>query len=189
VVYLVEVVIFGGEPEYSNMRRAVRSTLAGAGDGGGGFEGREKRTAEEANLLACNYNAGAGAHGIERWSGGRRWILRSQEVDHLRPVSRNRRTGEPCGVGRQGCIKRPGPRLTCAEVEEEPVQARHNGDGETVCVRQVGHIPAVFVAESEQDRRKDRCGIKLRLPAHCRRPIARPEADRSAGGPFQVWLC
>jgi hypothetical protein len=61
VVDFVEVVILCCEPKDGDVRVAGPSRVAGAGNGSGGLEWREEGTTEEANLLAGNDDAGAGA--------------------------------------------------------------------------------------------------------------------------------
>ena len=75
MVDLFEVVIFSGEPKYGRVGAAGRGALAGASDGGGGFERCKERTAEEGYLLAGNDDASAGAQGIEGWNSGGRGIF------------------------------------------------------------------------------------------------------------------
>ena len=73
VIDLGEVVVFAGEPEDGRVGMAGGGGLARAGDGGGSFEGRVQRSAEETHLLAGENGAGALGERSERWRGGGRW--------------------------------------------------------------------------------------------------------------------
>jgi hypothetical protein len=62
LIDLFDVVVFGGEPEDGDVVDAGGGgCLLGASDGGGGLEQGKQRAAEEADLLAGDDGAGAGA--------------------------------------------------------------------------------------------------------------------------------
>ena len=86
VIDLGEIVIFAGEPEDGGVGMACSSGLARAGDGGGGFERGIKRTAKQADLLACENGACSLGEGSERIFGGCRRVLFGHEMDELWPV-------------------------------------------------------------------------------------------------------
>ncbi len=66
VVDLGKVMVFGGQPEDGGVRPARYRRLARAGQRGSRLEGREERAAEEAHLLAGDYDSRAAAESIER---------------------------------------------------------------------------------------------------------------------------
>jgi hypothetical protein len=66
VIDLGEIVIFTGEPKDGGVGMACGSGLAGACNGGGGFERSIKRAAEETDLLAGKDGAGALGESSER---------------------------------------------------------------------------------------------------------------------------
>jgi hypothetical protein len=80
----------------------------------------------------------------------------------LRPMSGNGGAGVPRGVRWRRGVKGPGLWLTGTEVDKEPVQAGHNGDGKTVCVRQFGHI---------------RAGVRFRIAGGSKQISLRPQPD------------
>ena len=86
VIDFGEVVIFTGEPEYCGVGMPCGSGLAGARNGGGGFERGIERPAEEADLLAGENGARAFRERGESGLGGGRGVLRSEEADELRPM-------------------------------------------------------------------------------------------------------
>ena len=139
-----EVVIFSREPEDGGVRLAICSRVTGAGKGGGGLERGEERSAEEADLLAGDNDAGAGAKVLLRGCGGRRrGVLCGEEIDELRPVR---------GTSRAGCSRfgiEGNKSVEAAAIAGEPAQKStksrlmpgRDGDGMTVGEMQRDHFP------------------------------------------------
>ena len=81
MVDLVEVVIFSCEPEDGGVGMACAGGLTGTGDGGGGFERNQERTAEESNLLAGGDDARTLSERGERGGCGGGGVLRGEETN------------------------------------------------------------------------------------------------------------
>ena len=135
VVDFGEVVVFSGEPEDGHVGAAGGGGVAGAGERGGGLQGRIERTAEEAHLLAGDHGSGAGAEGVER---GRMRVLRGQEINDFRPMRGKGRRSLPAGAAEGRAIKGAGSGSAGAEVQKQPGKARNHGDGMTLGGRQGG---------------------------------------------------
>ena len=81
MIDLGEIVIFAGEPEDGGVGMACGSGLAGASDGGSGFERGIERTAEQADLLAGEDRARALGECGERGLRGGGGVLRGKKAD------------------------------------------------------------------------------------------------------------
>lgn len=127
MIDLGEVVIFTGEPEDGGVGTARSGGLARAGDGGSGFERGIKRTAKQADLLACENGACSLGEGSERIFGGCRRVLFGHEMDELWPVRWAGRRRLRDFVQWQEGTERSG-----TKVEKEAALARHFGHWITI---------------------------------------------------------
>ena len=128
VIDLGEIVVLAGEPENGGMRMTCSGGLAGASNGGCGFERREERTAEEADLLAGENGSGAHGECRQRVFGVGGWVLHGEEVNELRPMRGERRAFLFRAMRRKKGAERAG-----AKIHKETALPRRHAYGITFC--------------------------------------------------------
>jgi len=140
VIDLGEVVVFSREPEDGGVRAAGLGGAAGAAERGGGFEGDEEGSAEEADLLAGEHGPGTGAECAD--GGCRVGVLRGEDVDECGPVRGELGAQLPTGIERLEAVEGPQCCAVRTEVGKEPGEARGYGCGLAVCEGQ--RVPSVM---------------------------------------------